>query len=102
MQIGAEVRLASYEALASVLKAVVSVFSPLALDLIRENDKSVLQKEGSPILDSLVLTFLQGINSVLEFGSLARTRRAILMNWKVLAIVFFFFCTSVFGFSCFF
>ncbi|RVX15538.1 hypothetical protein CK203_009305 [Vitis vinifera] len=81
--IGAEIHLAAYEALAPVLKAVISVFSPLALDLIGENDKSMLQKaEGKPLLDSLVLTFLQDINSLLGFGALARTRRAILMNWK--------------------
>lgn len=96
MQIGAEIRLAAYEAFAPVLKAVIPVFSPSALDLIRETDKSVLQKaEGRPLLDSLVLTFLQGINNVLEFGALTRTRRAILMNWKVLVIVFFlYFCSS--------
>lgn len=82
-EIGAEIHLAAYEALAPVLKAVISVFSPLALDLIGENDKSMLQKaEGKPLLDSLVLTFLQDINSLLGFGALARTRRAILMNWK--------------------
>lgn len=90
LQIGAEIHLAAYEALAPVLKAVISVFSPLALDLIGENDKSMLQKaEGKPLLDSLVLTFLQDINSLLGFGALARTRRAILMNWKVIGLCFF-------------
>lgn len=83
-QTGAEICLAAYEGLAPVLKALVSMFSPQLLDTIRENDKLLLPKvEGTPLLDSLVLSFLQNINNLLTIGVLARTRRAVLMNWKV-------------------
>ncbi|KAJ0047909.1 hypothetical protein Pint_15756 [Pistacia integerrima] len=81
---GAEICLAAYEALASVLQAVVS---PQALCFVRENDKSMLLAvEGQPWMDSWVLSFLQNVNSLLEVGVLARTRRAILLNWKWLCI----------------
>ncbi|XP_044477036.1 uncharacterized protein LOC123204445 isoform X2 [Mangifera indica] len=81
---GAELCLAAYEALASVMQALVS---PEALCFVRENDKSVLQKsEGKPWMDSWVLSFLQNVNSLLEVGVLARTRRAILLNWKWLCL----------------
>ncbi|KAA8525977.1 hypothetical protein F0562_007922 [Nyssa sinensis] len=79
----AEICLAAYEALAYVLKALVSAFSSLALDLIMENDKPSTPKPGSrPLLDSLVLNFLHNIKNLIAFGKLVRTRRAILMNWK--------------------
>ncbi|KAJ0104679.1 hypothetical protein Patl1_18356 [Pistacia atlantica] len=81
---GAEICLAAYEALASVLQAVVS---PQAFCFVRENDKSMLLAvEGQPLMDSWVLSFLQNVNSLLEVGVLARTRRAILLNWKWLCI----------------
>lgn len=38
---------------------------------------------GKPLLDSLVLTFLEHINKLLGVGLLVRTRRAVLMNAKV-------------------
>ncbi|KAH7851816.1 hypothetical protein Vadar_016832 [Vaccinium darrowii] len=79
----AEIRLAAYEALSHVLKAVVSGFSSVALDLIMENHKcSSLNAEGKPVLDSLVLCFLQNINILIAVEKLVRTRRATLMNWK--------------------
>ncbi|KAK9275857.1 hypothetical protein L1049_023130 [Liquidambar formosana] len=84
---GAEIFLAAYEALASVLKALVSAFSPLSLDLVKENSKLLPPKaEGKSELDSLVLTFLQNINNLLAVGILVRTRRAVLMNWKWLCL----------------
>ncbi|KAL6974785.1 tRNA (guanosine(18)-2'-O)-methyltransferase, partial [Sarracenia purpurea var. burkii] len=79
----AEIWLAAYEALAHGLKAVVSAFSSLALDLIMENYKpSSPNAEGNSILDSLVLSFLQNINNLIAVEKLVRSRRAILMNWK--------------------
>nr|POF01631.1 putative methyltransferase tarbp1 [Quercus suber] len=87
LETGAEICLAAYEGLAPVLKALVSMFSPQLLDTIRENDKFLLPKvEGTPLLDSLVLSFLQNINNLLNIGVLARTRRAVLMNWKWLCL----------------
>lgn len=66
-----------------------ALVSPEALCFVRENDKSVLQKsEGKPWMDSWVLSFLQNVNSLLEVGVLARTRRAILLNWKVMKLCF--------------
>ncbi|KAL4602312.1 hypothetical protein ACB092_10G044100 [Castanea dentata] len=87
LETGAEICLAAYEGLAPVLKALVSMFSPQLLDTIRENDKFLLPKvEGTPLLDSLVLSFLQNINNLLTIGVLARSRRAVLMNWKWLCL----------------
>ncbi|XP_058009472.1 uncharacterized protein LOC131168902 [Hevea brasiliensis] len=83
---GAEVCVAAYETLAPILRALVSTFSPLALDLIRENDKSSLSAEGKAWLDPLVLSFLQNINNLLAVGVLVRTRRAVLLNWKWLCL----------------
>ncbi|XP_062146057.1 uncharacterized protein LOC133854045 isoform X2 [Alnus glutinosa] len=84
---GAEICLAAYEALTPVLRALVSIFSPQVLDTIRENDKVLLPKvEGTPLLDSLALSFLQNINTLLAVGVLARARRAVLMNAKWLGL----------------
>ncbi|XP_050228591.1 uncharacterized protein LOC126677835 [Mercurialis annua] len=85
----AEVCLAAYEAVAPVLRALVFTFSPLALDLIRENDNSSGSAEGNgskALLDQLVLSFLQNINNLVAVGVLVRTRRAVLLNWKWLCL----------------
>ncbi|KAJ6961038.1 hypothetical protein NC652_000044 [Populus alba x Populus x berolinensis] len=80
---GAEICLAAYEALAPVLRALVSTSSSLSLDLIRENDEvSAPVVEVKCCLDSLALSFLQNINNLLAVGVLARTRRAVLLNQK--------------------
>ncbi|XVE57547.1 hypothetical protein DITRI_Ditri04bG0099200 [Diplodiscus trichospermus] len=79
----AEICLAAYEALAPALKALVSAFSPQTLGLFRENCKSLLPSiSGESWLDSLVLSFLQNINDLLAVGFMARSRRAVLLNWK--------------------
>ncbi|MBA0861839.1 hypothetical protein Goshw_001670, partial [Gossypium schwendimanii] len=79
----AEVRIAAYEALAPALKALVSVLAPQSLALFTENSKSLQPAiEGEPWLDTLVFSFLQNINNLLAVGFMARTRRAILLNWK--------------------
>ncbi|KDP39960.1 hypothetical protein JCGZ_03491 [Jatropha curcas] len=82
---GAEICLAAYEALVPVLRSIASTFSPRAMDLIMENDKSSTSAEGS-CLDQLVLSFLQNINNLLAVGVLVRTRRAVLLNWKWLCL----------------
>ncbi|KAK4747416.1 hypothetical protein SAY87_014002 [Trapa incisa] len=80
----AELRLAAYEALAPALKTLVLAFSDLASDIMWDKDKesSIQKPEDRPLLDSLVLTFVQNVNDLLGVKYLARTRRAILMNWK--------------------
>ncbi|XP_040986583.1 uncharacterized protein LOC121234635 isoform X3 [Juglans microcarpa x Juglans regia] len=83
---GAEISVAGYEALAPALRALASVFSPQILDTIRENKFLLLKLEGTPLLDSLALSFLQNINNLLAVGVLARTRRAVLLNWKWLCL----------------
>lgn len=82
-QTGAEICLAAYEALAPALTALASVVSPQALDLVKKYDSLLLSSVGKPLLDSLVLSFLQNINNLLAVGVFVRTRRAVLMNWKV-------------------
>lgn len=96
-QSGAEVFVAAYEALAPILRALVSTFSPLDLDPIRENDKSSSSAEGKAWLDPLLLSFLQNINNLLAVGVLVRTRRAVLLNWKVINMILFFHFQIVIG-----
>ncbi|KAJ7952593.1 tRNA/rRNA methyltransferase (SpoU) family protein [Quillaja saponaria] len=80
---GAEICLAAYEALAPVLRTLVSTFSPYSLDFIRENNKLLSPGvEDKPLLDSLFVSFIQHINNLLAAGVLARSRRAVLLNWK--------------------
>ncbi|XP_071917542.1 uncharacterized protein [Coffea arabica] len=83
----AEIRLGSYEALAHILKELVSVFSPLSFDVVVDDGKScVSEADDRPTLDTLVQTFLQCVNNLIETGNLVRTRRAILINWKWICI----------------
>lgn len=90
-QTGAEICLAAYEALAPVVRVLVSVLSPHTLACIRENDNPLLPDvEGKPVLDSFVCSFLQNINNLLAVGLLVRTRRAVLMNWKVFPSLYYF------------
>ncbi|KGN55820.1 uncharacterized protein LOC101213211 isoform X2 [Cucumis sativus] len=80
---GAEICLATYEALASVLQVLVSEFSSEALRFVQ--DESTIHHprvEGRPLLDSLILTFHQHVNGILDAGVLVRTRRAVLLKWK--------------------
>ncbi|XP_058068925.1 uncharacterized protein LOC131218281 [Magnolia sinica] len=51
--------------------------------MIMTHNKSAITNGGDkPLLDPLVLNFLQNINDLLAVGVLARSRRAVLMNWK--------------------
>ncbi|GMN30914.1 hypothetical protein TIFTF001_003022 [Ficus carica] len=86
-EMGAEICLAAYEALSYGLRALASVFSTQTLDFVSDNDKQLLSKvEGKPLLDSLILSFLQNVNDLLSVGVLVRTRRAVLMHWKWLCL----------------
>ncbi|KAG9452528.1 hypothetical protein H6P81_005432 [Aristolochia fimbriata] len=83
----AEISLATYEALAPVLKAISTTFSSLDFELIVINNTSVpVNGESRALLDSFVLCYLQNINDLLDAGLLKRSRRAILMNWKWLCL----------------
>ncbi|PIN08693.1 hypothetical protein CDL12_18734 [Handroanthus impetiginosus] len=82
-EVEAEICIAAYEACAYALKDLLYVFSPLSLDLVRSNDKSCsLEGDAKALLDMFVSTFIHNINNIIDGGNLARTRRAILMNWK--------------------
>ncbi|XP_022155534.1 uncharacterized protein LOC111022655 isoform X3 [Momordica charantia] len=84
---GVEIRLATYEALASVLQVLVSEFSSQVLQFIwDENTIMHLGVEGRQPLDSLVLTFHQHVNGILDAGVLVRSRRAVLLKWKWLCL----------------
>lgn len=77
---GAELHLAAYEALAYVLAALSTACSSQFLDFVeaKQTDQAC---EFS--LDILVTTFLDNINHLLTDGTLTRSRRAVLMTWKV-------------------
>ena len=63
---------------------LVSEFSSEALRFVQ--DESTIHHprvEGRPLLDSLILTFHQHVNGILDAGVLVRTRRAVLLKWKV-------------------
>uniref|UniRef100_A0A1D1XU92 tRNA (guanosine(18)-2'-O)-methyltransferase TARBP1 n=2 Tax=Anthurium amnicola TaxID=1678845 RepID=A0A1D1XU92_9ARAE len=84
---GAEIHLAAYEALVSVLKALSTAFSPLALEFVIAFNRSTFPDgQEKPLLDPFILNFLQNINNLLAEGTLTRSRRSILMNWKWLCL----------------
>ncbi|CAI9772460.1 unnamed protein product [Fraxinus pennsylvanica] len=77
-----EISMAAYEAIAYILKDLASVFS-LSLDLLmKTGSSSPSDADREPILDIFLSTFIGNINNLVAGGNLARTRRAILMNWK--------------------
>ncbi|KAK1356468.1 putative tRNA (Guanosine(18)-2'-O)-methyltransferase [Heracleum sosnowskyi] len=79
----AEICIGAFEALCYILKAIASVSSTVSLGLLMESFKSSSPKsEDEPLLDYLFETFLGSINSVIGYGDLVRSRRAVLMNWK--------------------
>lgn len=84
-QVEAEICIAAYEACAHALKDLVSVFSPMTLDIVADSDISFqIKTDDKALLDGFVSTFMHNINQIIDGGRLARSRRAILMNWKVL------------------
>ena len=63
---------------------LVLEFSSEALRFLHDGSTILNQGvEGRPLLDSLVLTFHQHVNGILDAGVLVRTRRAVLLKWKV-------------------
>ncbi|KAL0446379.1 UNVERIFIED_CONTAM: hypothetical protein Slati_1765800 [Sesamum latifolium] len=82
-EVDAEICLAAYEACAYALNGLVSVFSPLSLDLFANNYKSFpSEAEGKALLDAFVTTFIHNINNIIDGGKLTRSRRAVLISWK--------------------
>ncbi|XP_028552833.1 uncharacterized protein LOC110107437 isoform X3 [Dendrobium catenatum] len=80
---GSELCLAAYEALAYVLKTLSANFGSSDFSLLMDYYKSECPNvDGKPLLDHLVLYFLDGINDLLANGLLTRSRRAVLMDWK--------------------
>ncbi|CAL9124432.1 unnamed protein product [Musa textilis] len=83
LEVGAEISLGMYEALASVFKAFSTTFTNFHLDFVMQYNKTLLPNgEVTHLLDPLVLTFLHSTNNLLANGQLTRSRRAVLMNWK--------------------
>ncbi|KAL9246886.1 hypothetical protein vseg_020367 [Gypsophila vaccaria] len=83
----AEIRLAAYEALSFVLKASGRVISSSGVNLVREMNKSLDPvSKHELILDTLALTFVNRVNDFLSIRQLARSRKAVLMNWKWLGL----------------
>lgn len=72
--------MAAFEALAYVLVALCTTQSSQLLDLVQVKQKD---HAGKFSFDILVTTFLNSINYLLTNGLLTRSRRAVLMNWKV-------------------
>lgn len=83
MQMGAEISLAAYEALVSVLRVLASTYFPHSFYLVEENEQLFSEIEGRPRLDYMCVSFIQNINDLLGSGVLARTRRAVLLEIKV-------------------
>ncbi|CAL0331179.1 unnamed protein product [Lupinus luteus] len=81
-EIGAEICLAAYEALVSVLRVLASTNFPQSLHLIEENEQLLSETDGMPQLDSMFASFIQNMNDLLGTGVLARTRRAVLLDIK--------------------
>ncbi|XP_019421761.1 PREDICTED: uncharacterized protein LOC109331611 [Lupinus angustifolius] len=81
-EIGAEICLAAYEALVSVLRVLASTNFPQTLHLIEENEQLLSETDGMPRLDSMFASFIENINDLLGTGVLARTRRAVLLDIK--------------------
>lgn len=98
-QIESEMCLAAYEALVFVLRVLASSFFSQSTHLIEENKKLLLETGGRPLLDSMLESFIHNINNLLAVGFLARTRMAVLLDWKVLislslSVFFFNWCNT--------
>lgn len=84
MQTHAEVNLAAYETLVPVLRVLASTYCTQSFYLIEENKQLFSEIEVKPELDYLCASFIKNINDLLGAGILARTRRAVLLDIKVL------------------
>ncbi|XP_029129783.1 uncharacterized protein LOC109811274 [Cajanus cajan] len=83
---GAEISLATYEALVSVVRVLASTYFPHFFNLVKENKQLCSETEGRPQLDYMCASFIQNINVLLGSGVLTRTRRAVLLDIKVLVM----------------
>ncbi|XP_020231256.1 uncharacterized protein LOC109811829 isoform X1 [Cajanus cajan] len=81
-EMGAEISLAAYEALVSVVRVLASTYFPHFFNLDKENKQLCSETEGRPQLDYMCASFIQNINVLLGSGVLTRTRRAVLLDIK--------------------
>ncbi|KAK7386290.1 hypothetical protein VNO78_26419 [Psophocarpus tetragonolobus] len=88
-EIGAEISLAAYEALVSVLRVLASTYFAHSRYLVEESEQLFSETEGRPHLDYMCVSFIQNINDLLGSGVLARTRRAVLLDIKWLCLEYF-------------
>ncbi|KAK7406675.1 hypothetical protein VNO78_08304 [Psophocarpus tetragonolobus] len=86
-EIGAEISLAKYEALISILRVLASTYFAHSCCLVEESEQLFPETEGRSHLDYMGVYFIQNINDVLGFGVLVRTQRAVLLD---IATIFLF------------
>lgn len=57
----------------------------MTLDIVADTDISFqTETDDKALLDGFVCKFMRNSNQIIDGGLLARSRRAILMNWKVI------------------
>ncbi|XP_027337446.1 uncharacterized protein LOC113851166 [Abrus precatorius] len=83
---GAEISLAAYESLVSVLRVLASTYVPHSFYPIEENEQLFSEIEARPQLDYMYVSFIKNINDLLGAGVLARARRAVLLDIKWLCL----------------
>uniref|UniRef100_A0A0E0K7H1 tRNA (guanosine(18)-2'-O)-methyltransferase TARBP1 n=1 Tax=Oryza punctata TaxID=4537 RepID=A0A0E0K7H1_ORYPU len=79
-EVGGELHLAAYEALSYVLPTLSTTCTSQFLDLVEPKQ---INQRSKFSLDFLVISFLDNINHLLVNGVLKRSRRAVLMRWKI-------------------
>ncbi len=79
--------MAAYEALSYVLPTLSTACTSQFLDLVEPKQ---INQNSKFSLDFLVISFLDNINNLLVNGVLKRSRRAVLMCWKVRTMSFSF------------
>ena len=84
VQITSEIHLAAHEALAYVLKELSPICSSYFHEIIMSSNLHVFRVEEKKfLLDPFFLNFLSSVNGLIDKSALTRSRRAILMKWKV-------------------
>ncbi|KAK7406674.1 hypothetical protein VNO78_08303 [Psophocarpus tetragonolobus] len=86
-EIGAEISLATYEALVSIMRVLASTYFAHSCCLVEESEQLFPETEGRPHLDYMGVYFIQNINDLLGFRVLARTQRVVLLD---IATIFLF------------
>ncbi|KAK7406677.1 hypothetical protein VNO78_08306 [Psophocarpus tetragonolobus] len=84
---GAEISLATYEALVSIMRVLASTYFAHSCCLVEESEQLFPETEGRPHLDYMGVYFIQNINDLLGFRVLARTQRVVLLD---IATIFLF------------